>query len=378
MNIVVAIDSFKGSLTSLEAGNAVRQGIIKAIPEANVTVRPIADGGEGTVDALIRGMQGNYETVLVTGPNGKAMFCQYGVIPQEGIAVVEMAEAAGLPLLRKEERNPLYTTTYGVGEMIKDAIQKGYRRFIVGIGGSATNDVGIGLLQALGYQFKNAEGNEVPFGAVGVRDIVDVQVDKVILELKECFFRVACDVNNPLCGEAGCSYVYARQKGAKEESIPEMDRWIKAFSDLMREKQISDLEQMPGAGAAGGLGYAFASFTNAKLESGIDIVLEETKLEEYIKEADLVITGEGRLDGQTVMGKVPLGVAKIAQKYGKKVIAFAGSVSEDASACNEHGIDAFFPILREVKTLDEVMEPECAKKNLSAAVEQVMRLIASW
>ncbi len=378
MNIVVAIDSFKGSLTSLEAGNAVRQGIIKAIPEANVTVRPIADGGEGTVDALIRGMQGNYETVLVTGPNGKAMFCQYGVIPQEGIAVVEMAEAAGLPLLRKEERNPLYTTTYGVGEMIKDAIQKGYRRFIVGIGGSATNDVGIGLLQALGYQFKNAEGNEVPFGAVGVRDIVDVQVDKVIPELKECFFRVACDVNNPLCGEAGCSYVYARQKGAKEESIPEMDRWIKAFSDLMREKQISDLEQMPGAGAAGGLGYAFASFTNAKLESGIDIVLEETKLEEYIKEADLVITGEGRLDGQTVMGKVPLGVAKIAQKYGKKVIAFAGSVSEDASACNEHGIDAFFPILREVKTLDEVMEPECAKKNLSAAVEQVMRLIASW
>lgn len=378
MNIVVAIDSFKGSLTSLEAGNAVRQGIIKAIPEANVTVRPIADGGEGTVDALIRGMQGNYETVLVTGPNGKAMFCQYGVIPQEGIAVVEMAEAAGLPLLRKEERNPLYTTTYGVGEMIKDAIQKGYRRFIVGIGGSATNDVGIGLLQALGYQFKNAEGNEVPFGAVGVRDIVDVQVDKVIPELKECFFRVACDVNNPLCGEAGCSYVYARQKGAKEESIPEMDRWIKAFSDLMREKQISDLEQMPGAGAAGGLGYAFASFTNAKLESGIDIVLEETKLEEYIKEADLVITGEGRLDGQTVMGKVPLGVAKIAQKYGKKVIAFAGSVSEDASACNEHGIDAFFPILREVKTLDEVMEPECAKKNLSATVEQVMRLIASW
>lgn len=378
MNIVVVIDSFKGSLTSLEAGNAVRQGIIKAIPEANVTVRPIADGGEGTVDALIRGMQGNYETVLVTGPNGKAMFCQYGVIPQEGIAVVEMAEAAGLPLLRKEERNPLYTTTYGVGEMIKDAIQKGYRRFIVGIGGSATNDVGIGLLQALGYQFKNAEGNEVPFGAVGVRDIVDVQVDKVIPELKECFFRVACDVNNPLCGEAGCSYVYARQKGAKEESIPEMDRWIKAFSDLMREKQISDLEQMPGAGAAGGLGYAFASFTNAKLESGIDIVLEETKLEEYIKEADLVITGEGRLDGQTVMGKVPLGVAKIAQKYGKKVIAFAGSVSEDASACNEHGIDAFFPILREVKTLDEVMEPECAKKNLSATVEQVMRLIASW
>lgn len=375
MNIVVAVDSFKGSMTSLEAGDAIAQGIRKAAPDANVIVRPIADGGEGTMDALIEGMQGAYETITVTGPNGKPVACQYGVIPGAGIAVVEMAKAAGLTILRQEERNPLYTTTYGVGEIIKDAIQKGYRRFIIGIGGSATNDVGIGFLQALGYHFLNAEGKEVPFGAIGVKDVVDVRLDQVMPELQECSFRVACDVNNPLCGQNGCSYVYARQKGATDESIQEMDQWIKNYSDLMKEKQLSMLENMPGAGAAGGLGYAFASFTNSKLESGIQIVLEETKLEEYIKTADLVITGEGRLDGQTVRGKAPVGVAKLAKKYNKKVIAFAGSVSADATFCNENGIDAFFPILREVKSLEEVMKAENAKQNLSATAEQVMRLL---
>ena len=375
MNIVVAVDSFKGSMTSLEAGDAIAQGIRKAAPDANVIVRPIADGGEGTMDALIEGMQGAYETITVTGPNGKPVACQYGVIPGAGIAVVEMAKAAGLTILRQEERNPLYTTTYGVGEIIKDAIQKGYRRFIIGIGGSATNDVGIGFLQALGYHFLNAEGKEVPFGAIGVKDVVDVRLDQVMPELQECSFRVACDVNNPLCVQNGCSYVYARQKGATDESIQEMDQWIKNYSDLMKEKQLSMLENMPGAGAAGGLGYAFASFTNSKLESGIQIVLEETKLEEYIKTADLVITGEGRLDGQTVRGKAPVGVAKLAKKYNKKVIAFAGSVSADATFCNENGIDAFFPILREVKSLEEVMKAENAKQNLSATAEQVMRLL---
>lgn len=362
-------------MTSLEAGNAIKEGIRKVIPDAEVMVRPVADGGEGTMDALVEGMQGAYETIRVTGPNGKLMECQYGVIPEEGIAVVEMAKAAGLPLLGQEERNPLYTTTYGVGEIVKDAIQKGYRRFIVGIGGSATNDVGIGFLQALGYRFLNAEGNDVPFGAIGVKEIADVCLDSVMPELQECIFQVACDVNNPLCGKNGCSYVFAKQKGATDESIQEMDGWIHNYSELLKEKNISSLEDMPGAGAAGGLGYAFASFTNANLESGIKIVLEETKLEEYIKNADIVITGEGRLDGQTVMGKAPVGVAKLAKKYNKKVIAFAGSVSSDATVCNKNGIDAFFPILREVKSLEEVMKPENAKQNISETVEQVMRLL---
>ena len=248
MNIVVAVDSFKGSMTSLEAGGAIAQGIRKAAPDANVVVRPVADGGEGTMDALIEGMQGAYETITVTGPNGKPVTSQYGVLPGAGIAVVEMAKAAGLTLLRQEERNPLYTTTYGVGEIIKDAIQKGYRRFIIGIGGSATNDVGIGFLQALGYHFLNAEGKEVPFGAIGVKDIADVRLEHVMPELQECSFRVACDVNNPLCGENGCSYVYARQKGATDESIREMDQWIQNYSNLLKEKQLSMLEDMPGAG----------------------------------------------------------------------------------------------------------------------------------
>lgn len=375
MKVVVSIDSLKGSLSSLEAGDAIREGIIKAIPEAEVVVRPLADGGEGTVEALALGMGGKLEVVDVTGPLGSKVACTYGILEESKTAIMEMSGAAGITLVPEADRNPLYTTTYGVGEVIKDAIAKGCRHFIVGIGGSATNDGGIGMLQALGFGMLDKDGNQVPFGARGLNEIVTITDENVIPELKECSFRVACDVTNPLCGESGASAVYGPQKGATPEMVKDMDQWLGAYANLTAKKYEKADAAYPGTGAAGGMGFAFLAYTNAVLESGIKIILEETKLEEYVKDADLVVTGEGRLDGQTVYGKAPIGVAKIAKKFDKPVVAFAGAVTKDAVACNEHGIDAFFPILRGVQTLQEAMDPDNARYNMVATVEQVFRLI---
>lgn len=375
MRVVVAIDSFKGSMSSLEAGEAISNGIKKAHKDAEVEIRPLADGGEGTVEALSIGMGGRLINVDVTGPAGKSVNAVYGIVDSSKTAIIEMSQAAGITLVSGNEKNPLYTTTFGVGELIKDAINKGCRHFVVGIGGSATNDCGIGMLQALGYEFLDKEGNQVGFGASGVRDIVSIRDENVIKELSECYFRVACDVNNPLCGELGCSAIYGPQKGATKEMVADMDGWLKNYSKIVKEKYPDADSEYPGTGAAGGLGYAFFNFTNSKLESGIKIVLDETKLEEYVKDADIVVTGEGRLDHQTVMGKAPVGVANIAKKYNKKVIAFSGSVTEDAGVCNEHGIDAFFPILRRIVTLEEAMQTDTAKQNLTDTAEQVFRLL---
>ena len=375
MRVVVAIDSFKGSMSSLEAGEAISKGIKKAHKDAEVEIRPLADGGEGTVEALSIGMGGKLINVDVTGPVGRKVNAVYGIVDSSKTAIIEMSQAAGITLVSGNEKNPLYTTTFGVGELIKDAINKGCRHFVVGIGGSATNDCGIGMLQALGYEFLDKEGKQVGFGASGVRDIVSIRDENVIKELSECYFRVACDVNNPLCGDLGCSAIYGPQKGATKEMVADMDGWLKNYSKIVKEKYPDADCEYPGTGAAGGLGYAFFNFTNSKLESGIKIVLDETKLEEYVKDADIVVTGEGRLDHQTVMGKAPVGVANIAKKYNKKVIAFSGSVTEDAGVCNEHGIDAFFPILRRIVTLEEAMQTDTAKKNLTDTAEQVFRLL---
>ena len=375
MRVVVAIDSFKGSMSSLEAGEAISKGIRNAHMDAEVEIRPLADGGEGTVEALSIGMGGRLINVDVTGPVGRKVNAVYGIVDSSKTAIIEMSQAAGITLVSGNEKNPLYTTTFGVGELIKDAINKGCRHFVVGIGGSATNDCGIGMLQALGYEFLDKEGKQVGFGASGVRDIVSIRDENVIKELSECYFRVACDVNNPLCGDLGCSAIYGPQKGATKEMVADMDGWLKSYSKIVKEKYPDADCEYPGTGAAGGLGYAFFNFTNSKLESGIKIVLDETKLEEYVKDADIVVTGEGRLDHQTVMGKAPVGVANIAKKYNKKVIAFSGSVTEDAGVCNEHGIDAFFPILRRIVTLEEAMQTDTAKKNLTDTAEQVFRLL---
>ena len=376
MKAVIAIDSLKGSLTSLQAGDAIREGILRVYKDAVVQVRPLADGGEGTVEALTVGMGGELQTVNVTGPLGKKLDAQYGILADGITAIVEMSAAAGITLVEDTQRNPLYTTTYGVGEMIRDAIAKGCRHFIVGIGGSATNDGGIGMLQALGYGLLNEAGKQVAFGAQGLEELTSITTDGVIPELKDCFFRIACDVTNPLCGEKGASAIYGPQKGATPSMILQMDKWLKNYAKLAQGVNPVADREVPGTGAAGGLGFAFLSFTNAVLESGIKIVLEETRLEDFVKDADIVITGEGRLDGQTVMGKAPIGVAEISKKHGKPVLAFAGCVTPDAVACNEHGIDAFFPILRGVVTLQEAMDSANAHKNMADTVEQVFRLLA--
>jgi len=380
MKAVIAIDSLKGSLTSLEAGEAIKKGIMKVYKEAEVVIRPVADGGEGTAVALTLGMNGKLEKVKVTGPLGKEVEAEYGILePSEThkvkTAFIEMSAAAGITLVDEKERNPLKTTTYGVGEMIKDAIAKGCRHFIVGIGGSATNDGGIGMLQALGFGILDKSGKQVSFGAQGLSEIETISDEFVLPELKDCTFRIACDVTNTLCGEQGASAIYGPQKGATPTMIMQMDKWLAYYAALSREKYPHANMNQAGTGAAGGLGFAFLTYTNAVLESGIKIVLEETELEKYVKDADIVVTGEGRLDGQTVMGKAPIGVAAIAKKYDKKVIAFSGCVTEDAIACNEHGIDAFFPILRGVVSLSEAMDTKNAAKNMAATVEQAFRLI---
>lgn len=374
MKVVTAIDSFKGSLTSIEAGNAAAEGFCRVDPGIEVMVRPLADGGEGTVDALVTGMKGSKEYVSVTGPLGAPVNCEYGMIRDSMTAIIEMSGAAGITLIPRDELNPLDATTYGVGEVIRDAIQKGCRRFIVGIGGSATNDGGIGMLQALGFGILDREGRQVSFGAKGLKEIDRITDDNVLSQLKECTFRVACDVTNPLCGAKGCSAVYGPQKGATPAMVVEMDQWMSHYAAMVREKFPNADMEFPGTGAAGGLGFAFLTFINAELKSGIRIVLEETRLEDYIKEADLVITGEGMLDYQTAMGKAPVGVAQLAKKHNKPVIAFAGGVTKDAGACNEKGIDAFFPIVRGISTLEEAMRPDTARSNLAAAAEQAMRL----
>ena len=375
MKVVVAIDSFKGSLTSIEAGMAAKEGILKAHPDANVVVKPLADGGEGTTDALIAGLGGEHIDLTVTGPLGTPVNAHYGYLAEKNTAILEMAAAAGIILVRESEKNPLTATTYGVGEMIADAMKRGIRNFIIGIGGSATNDGGIGMLQALGYGFLDKEGKQVPFGARGLEVLEEITDTYVLPELAECEFRVACDVTNILCGEEGCSAVFGPQKGATPSMIMQMDKWLEKYAALAEKKCTKINANQAGTGAAGGLGFAFLSFTNAVLESGIKIVLEETSLEKYMENADIVITGEGRLDGQTAMGKAPVGVARLAKKHNIPVTAFAGSVTKEAIACNQNGIDAFFPILRGVTTLEDAMKPENAKANMADTVEQVFRLL---
>lgn len=375
MNIVVAIDSFKGSLSSTEAGNIVKNAALKLGPSDNVIVRPLADGGEGTVEALSSGVKGELIELEVTGPLFEKVTAKYFIMAENNTAVIEMASAAGLTLIEENKRNPLKTTTFGVGELILDAIEKGCRRFIIGIGGSATNDGGIGMLGALGYNFLDEKGKIVTLNGEGLKDIKSICTDNVNPILKKCIFRVACDVTNPLCGELGCSKVFAPQKGADSETVEKMDLWLKNYSSVVEKALKNAYSNYPGAGAAGGLGFAFKSFLNAQLNLGVKIILEETKLEEYIKNADMVVTGEGRLDYQTAMGKAPIGVAELSKKHNKKVIAFAGSVTDDATICNEKGIDAYFSIMQGVSTLDEALDKNNAEKNLFNTAYQVFRLL---
>lgn len=372
MKVVIAIDSFKGSLSSIEAGKAASEGIKRVFPDSEALIKPVADGGEGTTETLVLGLNGRFREVNVSDPLGRKIIAKYGILP-DNTAVIEMAAASGLTLLSECERHPMLTTTYGTGEMIIDAIENGCHNFIIGIGGSATNDGGIGCLQALGFGMLDKNGQQLGYGAEGLSHLVQITSDNVIPELRECTFHVACDVTNPLCGKNGCSAVFAPQKRADEEMIRKMDDYLHNYAKLA--KQYNPAADPDTAGAAGGLGFALMYFLNARLESGIDLIIRETKLEEAIKSVDIVITGEGCLDGQTAMGKAPVDIAAIAKKYNKPVIAFCGSVGNGAKFCNDNGIDAYFPKLHKISTSEQAMERKNAYNNLVDTVEQVFRVI---
>ena len=372
MTIVIALDSFKGSLSSIEAGNAVRDGL-KKITEAEIIVRPLADGGEGTIEALIQGLGGKLIDIEVTSPLGKKIEVHYGIILEKKLAVIEMAKAAGITI--HNEKNPTIASTFGVGEIINDAMMRGCREFIIGIGGSATNDGGTGLLKALGVEFYDKDNNTISDGASGLSDIRKISLTNLNPIIRECNFKIACDVNNPLFGENGATYVYGPQKGLTQDQIQIIDQGMKNYAKVTAELTGKDYSQLQGAGAAGGLGFAFVSFLGAKLYKGIDLILELTEMENYLKKADIVFTGEGCLDVQTSMGKAPIGVARLAKKHGALVIGLSGCVKDGAEKCNDNGIDAFFPITRDIMTIETALKKENAISNIQKTAEQVIRLI---
>lgn len=375
MKVVVAIDSFKGSLSSIEAGQAVKAGVLAAHPDANVIIKPLADGGEGTTDAFIEGLSGQRIDLTATGPMGSPVSCYYGYLEKDKTAIIEMASASGITLVPAHQKNPLTASTRGVGEMILHALEKGCRHFIIGIGGSATNDAGIGMLKALGYSFLDEQGLDVGEGAQALGKVASIDAKNRHPLLDDCQFRIACDVTNPLCGENGATYIYGPQKGVTEAQKESLDQDMAHFADVTETTLNCAYKNYPGAGAAGGLGFAFLSYLHASLSPGVELILDAINLSDALNGADIVVTGEGQLDRQTAMGKAPVGVAKLAKAHGAKVLAFSGSVTKEAVACNQAGIDAFFPILRRIVTLEEAMDPSTARSNMTASVEQVFRLL---
>ena len=363
MKVLVAMDSFKGSLTSVEAGRAVRDGILQVLPHAEIDISPLADGGEGTVDALCSTGQASIKYVSVTGPLGKHVWAKYGILDNR-IGVIEIAEAAGLTLIPCEKRDPLYTTTYGVGELILDAVEKGCRDFIIGLGGSGTNDGGVGMLTALGWRFTDKHDRSIVPGAAGLKELCNIDYSCVRSELTQCRFRIACDVKNPLLGVNGCSAVFGPQKGATAQSVADMDRWMENYASVVKHHYPTAESMLPGGGAAGGLGFAFATFLGGSLEPGARIVTEVCELEKRIAECDVVITGEGCLDGQTPMGKGPIHIAQLGKKHGKEVIAFAGCIGQNAEFCLKEGVTAYYGILPDGMTKEAGMVKETAYRNL--------------
>ena len=380
MKILIAIDSFKGSISSQEAANAIEQGIKNTNSSIFVIKKPIGDGGEGTTQALVDATNGQMISLSVNNPLFKPVIAEYGISGDSKCAFIEMATASGLPLININERNPLNTSTYGTGELIIDAVNRGVSEIIIGLGGSATNDAGIGMLSALGYSFFDKNGNEIDkFNCNGANLINIYRIDDsdVSDNIKKLKFRVACDVDNPFYGENGAAYIYGPQKGGTPEIIKLLDEGMKHFSKIIKEFNSKDISLIPGTGAAGGLGGAFLAFFNSELKSGIQLVIEYTKLEDIIKNVDVVITGEGRIDFQTVMGKAPIGIAKLAKKYNKITIGICGAIGENITPVNVAGIDVIFSIQSKPLSLEKAIMKDNTIYNLKLVSEQIFRLINS-
>ncbi|QUI24185.1 glycerate kinase [Vallitalea pronyensis] len=377
MNIFVAPDSFKGSVSAIRYCEIAKKAILNIYPEATIVTCPLADGGEGTVEALVHNTQGTIEHTNVTGPLGETVDAKYGILGDNITAVIEMASASGLPLVPDNQRNPLYTTTYGTGELIKAVLDKGCTKIILGIGGSATNDGGAGMLEALGFRLLDKHGTVIGRGAIGLKDLHTIDMSACDARLQNVEFLVACDVNNPLCGKQGASYIYGPQKGALQEDLPRLDSYLEHYAQMIQSELGKDVKDVPGAGAAGGLGAGLLAFMDASLQPGFDIIRDSISLDQYFHDYDfdLVITGEGEINYQTVHGKLPVGVATVAKKYHVPVIGVVGSIGKDAHLVYEKGIDTLFSIVDGPRDLTYAMEH--GEELLYQTIERVMRLLAS-
>jgi len=353
MKIVVAPDSFKGSLTAVEVSDAIEQGVREIFPGAEIVKIPMADGGDGTVQCLVNATGGEILREKVTGPLGNGVLASYGILGDEKTAVIEMAEASGLTLVPENKRNPLITTTYGTGQLIKSALDQGCRKMIIGIGGSATNDGGAGMVQALGAKLLDKDTEEIGFGGGELKKVFRIDTKYLDNRLSETKVLIASDVSNPLCGSKGAARIYGPQKGATPEIIEELDESLGHFAEIIKRDLNKDIKDIPGAGAAGGLGAGLMAFLNAELRPGIEIIIEVVRLDQAIKDADMVITGEGKIDSQTIYGKAPIGVAKIAKKYNIPVIAVAAIIGDDVDIVHQHGIDNLIKVSEPPMSLTE-------------------------
>ena len=371
MKIVIAPDSYKESLSALEVATAIELGFREIWPEADYVKIPVADGGEGTVEAMVAATQGHLVHVDVTGPLGNTIQAFYGLSGDERSAFIEMAAASGLEQVPANLRDPLKTTSWGTGELIRHALDAGVEHIIIGIGGSATNDGGAGMVQALGARLLDAQDEDIAHGAMGLESLARIDISQLDPRLAGCRIEVACDVTNPLTGKEGASVVFGPQKGATAEMIPRLDRALTHYAQLIaRDLDVNVLEQA-GGGAAGGMGAALYAFCGAQLRRGIEIVTDALRLDACVADADLVVTGEGRIDSQTIHGKVPVGVAKIAKRYNKPVIGIAGSLTADVGVVHEHGLDAVFSVIYTICSLDEAL------KNASENVRMTARNVAA-
>ncbi|MGE6260922.1 glycerate kinase [Heyndrickxia sporothermodurans] len=373
MKIVIAPDSFKESLTALEAAKAIEEGFSKILPEADCVKVPMADGGEGTVQSLVDATNGRMIEKVVTGPLGMPVQGFFGLLGDQKTAVIEMAAASGIHLVPKEKRNPLKTTSFGTGELILEALNYGVEKIIIGLGGSATNDGGAGMVQALGARLINSKGEEIEFGGGSLSHLKKIDRTKMDSRLSQVKFIVACDVDNPLLGEKGASAIFGPQKGATPDMVKTLDNNLAHFAKVIFNDLEKDVASIPGAGAAGGMGASILAFLPSELKRGIDIVIQTLQLERHLENADLVITGEGKIDGQTVYGKTPIGVAKLAKKNGIPVIGLAGLIADDTSEVIEEGIDALFSIVPGAVSIDEAIAN--AYQNLKLTSENIARLL---
>ncbi|WP_148630346.1 glycerate kinase [Bacillus sp. E214] len=370
---VLAPDSFKESMTAKEVCIAMEAGIKKVYPDADFIHVPMADGGEGTVQSLIDATGGTLYSLDVTGPLGNPVTARYGIMGDHETAVIEMAEASGIHYVTQERKNPLITTTYGTGELIRACLDKGIKKIIIGIGGSATNDGGTGMAEALGVQFLDKEGNHIPRGGGYLNQLHTIDTSKIDTRLADVTMIVACDVTNPLCGETGASHVFGPQKGATPEMVKQLDQNLAHYADMVEQQLGQAVRNTPGSGAAGGLGAGLLLFTNATLQKGIDIVIEFSGLREKLKNADYVFTGEGGIDYQTQFGKTPYGVAQAAKELDKKVIAVAGYIGEGIEELYDKGIDAIFGIIPELAPLDQTLKN--GPKNIERTCENIARVL---